>query len=88
MVKQLSQRQLLALQMDKLNDAELQEVLDFINHLESKRLSKSTVSAGEDELVQFLVDAQENRRARQTYEWEVVRRRAERRASPTFRGVG
>jgi hypothetical protein len=36
---------------------------------------------GEDELLATLVDARENRRARQAYEWEIVRRKAERRAA-------
>jgi hypothetical protein len=81
MVKQQSQRQLLALRADNLCDAELQEVLDFITLLESKRRNLGAVPSREDELVALLADAPENRRARQAHEWEVVRRRAERRAS-------
>ena len=81
MAKQISQRQLLALRTDNLSDAELQEVLDFITLLESRRPFRGPTPAREDELVAMLADAQENRRARQAYEWEVVRRRAERRAS-------
>ncbi|MBD0327600.1 MAG: hypothetical protein ICV68_14280, partial [Pyrinomonadaceae bacterium] len=35
----------------------------------------------EDELVALLADAPENRRARQVFEWEAVRRKADRRAA-------
>jgi len=35
----------------------------------------------EDELVALLADSPENKRARQAFEWETVRRRAERRAN-------
>jgi hypothetical protein len=37
--------------------------------------------AWEDEVVALLADAPENRRARQAFEWETVRRRAERKAA-------
>jgi len=35
----------------------------------------------DDEVVMALADAQENRRARQAFEWESVRRKAEKRAA-------
>lgn len=81
MAKQLSQRQLLAVRTDNLSDAELQEVLDFITILESRRLPRTVATTHEDELVSLLANATENRRARQAFEWETVRKRAERRAA-------
>lgn len=81
MAKQLSQRQLLAVRTDNLSDAELQEVLDFITILESRRLPRTVGTAHEDELVSLLANATENRRARQAFEWETVRKQTERRAA-------
>jgi hypothetical protein len=81
MAKRLTERQRLAFKVDALNDAEVCEVLDYISIMESMR--RSTVASGpwDDELVAMLADTRENRRARQAFEWEVVRRRAERRAA-------
>ena len=81
MAKRLTERQLLALKLDVLNDSEVREVLDYISIMETMRRSAMTDGLWEDDLVSTLADAQENRRARQAYEWEAVRRRAERRAS-------
>ena len=49
-----------------------------------RRASAGPPGAWEDDLVALLSDAQENRRARQAFEWEAVRRRAERRAAATL----
>ena len=81
MANHLNQRQFLALKLEAMSEAEVVEVLDYISTMESKRRSKTAASVGDDELMATLVDAQENRRARQAYEWEVVRRKAERRAA-------
>jgi len=81
MANNVNQRQFLALKLDAMSEAELGEVLDYVSALESKRRSKPAPSVGEDELLATLVDARENRRARQAYEWEIVRRKAERRAA-------
>ena len=81
MANNVNQRQFLALKLEAMSEAELGEVLDYISTLESKRRSKMAPSVGEDELLATLVDARENRRARQAYEWEIVRRKAERRAA-------
>jgi len=81
MANNVNQRQFLALKLEAMNEAELGEVLDYVSVLESKRRSKMAPAVGEDELLATLVDARENRRARQAYEWEVVRRKAERRAA-------
>jgi hypothetical protein len=81
MANNVNQRQFLALKLDAMSEAEVGEVLDYISAMESKRRSKTGPSAGDDEVVATLVDAHENRRARQAHEWEAVRRKAERRAS-------
>ena len=81
MANNVNQRQFLALKLEAMSEAEVGEVLDYISAMESKQPPKMAPSVGEDELVATLVDARENRRARQAYEWEVVRRKAERRAA-------
>jgi hypothetical protein len=81
MAKRLTERQRLALKLDSLNDAEVGEVLDYISIMESMRRAKATPGLWEDELVALLADAHENKRAQQAFEWETVRRRAERRAA-------
>ena len=81
MANTLSQRQFLALKLDSLTESEVQEVLDYIAIMESMRRSRTAPSIWEDEVLSVLADARENRRARQAYEWESVRRKAERRAT-------
>ena len=81
MANNVNQRQFLALKLEAMSEAELGEVLDYISTIESKRRSKTAPLVGEDELLATLVDARENRRARQAYEWEIARRKAERRAA-------
>ena len=81
MAKIESQRQFLALKLDALTETEIREVLDYIAIMESMRRSNSAPSVWEDEVLAALADARENRRARQTFEWEAVRRKAERRAA-------
>ena len=81
MAKRITERQRLALKLDSLNDSEVVEVLDYISIMESMRRATQTSGVWDDELVTLLANARENRRAQQAYEWESVRRRAERRAS-------
>jgi hypothetical protein len=81
MGKPVSQRQLLAVKLESLNESEVCEVLDYISTMESSRRTKTTAPAGDDEVLAALADARENRRARQAFEWEVVRRKAEKRAA-------
>ncbi len=75
-----SQRQFLALKLDALTESEVQEVLDYIGVMESMRRSRTVPSIWEDEVLAVLADARGNQRARQAFEWEAVRRKAERRA--------
>jgi hypothetical protein len=72
-----NQRQFLASKLEALSEAEVGEVLDYISVIESSRRSKSVTSAFDDDVVTALADARENRRARQAFEWEAVRRKAE-----------
>lgn len=81
MAKRITERQRLALKLDSLNDAEVNEVLDYIAIMESMRRANSAPGLFEDELISLLADAPENKRARQVFEWEAVRRRADRRAA-------
>ncbi|MCA1555916.1 MAG: hypothetical protein LC747_04420 [Acidobacteria bacterium] len=82
MAKRITERQRLAFKLESLTDTEVKEVLDYISIMESMRRASNTSSAGlwDDELVTLLADARENLRARQAFEWEAVRRRADRRA--------
>ena len=81
MANTANQRQFLALKLEALSESEVGEVLDYISVIESMRRSKSTPFAFDDEVLTALADAPENRRARQAFEWEVVRRNAEKRAA-------
>ncbi len=81
MAKRLTERQRLALKLDSLNDSEVNEVLDYISIMETMRRATAIPGLWEDELVSLLADAPENRRARQVFEWEAVRRKADRRAA-------
>lgn len=81
MGRTVNQRQFLAQKLETLNDAELREVLDYVSTIESMRRSRTVSSAWEDEVLSVLADARENQRARQAFEWEAVRRKAEKRAA-------
>jgi len=81
MANTVSQRQFLALKLEALSESEVGEVLDYISVMESRRRSKAAPLVIDDEVLTALADARENRRARQTFEWEAVRRKAERRAA-------
>ena len=81
MANNVNQRQFLALKLEALSETEVGEVLDYISTIESKKPARIAPSVGEDELLATLVDARENRRARQAFEWEAVRRKAEKRAA-------
>ena len=81
MANTTNQRQFLASKLEALSETEVGEVLDYISTMESSQRAKITSGAFEDEVVISLADAQENRRARQAFEWEAVRRKAEKRAA-------
>jgi hypothetical protein len=81
MANTTNQRQFLASKVEALTETEVGEVLDYISTMESDRKAKITSGTLDDEVVMDLADAQENRRARQAFEWEAVRRKAEKRAA-------
>ena len=81
MANTTNQRQFLASKVEALTETEVGEVLDYISTMESDRRIKTTSGTLDDQVVMDLADAQENRRARQAFEWEAVRRKAEKRAA-------
>ena len=81
MANTTNQRQFLASKVEALTETEVGEVLDYISTMESSRRAKIPSAALDDDVVMALADAQENRRARQAFEWEAVRRKAEKRAA-------
>lgn len=85
MAKRITERQRLALKLEHLSETEVHEVLDYISIMESmRRAAAGMPSNWEDELVALLADSKENERARQAFEWESVRRRAERHAALSY----
>ncbi len=85
MARRINERQRLALKLEHLSETEVHEVLDYISIMESMRKATAAVPSNwDDELVALLSGSVENERARQAFEWESVRRRAERRAALTL----
>jgi hypothetical protein len=68
-------------EIDKLNENETLAVLDYISQLLSQPKSQSKENPKTDELIVSLSDAYENKRARQVFEWERVRRQNIKRAA-------
>lgn len=69
-------------EIDKLNETETLAVVNYISRLLSTRInSKQKENFISDDLIVSLSDAPENRRARQVFEWEKVRRQNTQRAA-------
>ena len=85
MTNPANQRQFLASKLDAMTESEVGEVLDYISAMETNRRPKP-LSVPEDEELSLLAEARENRRARQAFEWEAVRRKAEKRAAAKVGG--
>lgn len=83
MAKRINERERLAFKLDSLTDIEVKEVLEYISIMESMRRASIRPGQWEDELIALLADSLENKRARQTFEWENIRRRSERRSVAT-----
>ncbi len=81
MARRINERQRLVLKLEHLSDTEVHEVLDYISIMESMRKAAAIPSNWDDDLVALLAGSVENERARQAFEWESVRRRAERKAA-------
>ena len=84
MARRITERQRLVLKLEHLTDTEVHEVLDYISIMESMRRAAALPTNWDDELVSLLAGSEENERARQAFEWESVRRRAERKAALTL----
>lgn len=78
-----SNRQLLRFKADTLTESDVAEVLDYISIMESLREQGNSPDLFDDELMNLLADALENRRARVVSEWERIRRRAD-TGAPAF----
>ncbi|HEY8562068.1 MAG TPA: hypothetical protein VIL74_16970 [Pyrinomonadaceae bacterium] len=63
-----------ASELDKLNEHETSAVLDYISEILSTRKRHPIEITPNDDLIVTLSDAYENKRARQVFEWERVRR--------------
>jgi hypothetical protein len=81
MGERTNNRQVLKFKADTLTETEITEVLDYINIMESLREQATKPDLFDDELVNMLADALENRRARVVNEWDRIRRRADHGAS-------
>jgi len=81
MGERITKRQALKRKAETLSDSDVSEVLDYIHIMESLREQASNPDLFDDELMNLLADAVENRRARVVAEWERVRRKAENRAA-------
>ncbi len=79
MVKQTKQN--IAGEINKLNENETLAVVKYISQLLSTRISKQTENSINDDVIASLADAYENKRARQVFEWEKVRRQNVQRAA-------
>jgi len=79
MVKQAEQN--IAGEINKLNENETLAVVNYISQLLSTRISKQTENSTNDDVIVSLSDAYENKRARQVFEWEKVRRQNAQRAA-------
>ena len=88
MTNPANQRQFLASKLEALTESEVGEVLDYISVMELNRraLRAGSASIQDDEMLTDLAAARENRRARQAFEWEAVRRKAEKRAAAKVGG--
>jgi hypothetical protein len=76
----ITNRQALKRKAETLTEAEILEVLDYINIMETMAEQAVKPDLFDDELMNLLVDALENRRARVVTEWDHVRRKADHRA--------
>ncbi len=78
MAKKITERERLAFKLDLLTDTEVKEVLEYISIMESMHKSLVRPRQWEDELIAALAESRENKRARQAFEWESIRRCSDR----------
>jgi hypothetical protein len=68
-------------EIDKLNENETIAVVNYISQLLLSRNYKQSDSQLNDDLIVSLSERPENRRARQVFEWEKIRRQNAQRAA-------
>jgi hypothetical protein len=61
-------------EFNKLNETETRDVITYISRLISARLPTPKEPPPNDDLILSLSNAYENKRARQVFEWEKIRR--------------
>ncbi|MFN0084514.1 MAG: hypothetical protein ACKVX9_03925 [Blastocatellia bacterium] len=77
MSKRMTDREKLLFKLNRLNDNEITDLLTYLSGLERGKREHGKADSVEDELVTMLSASYESRRARQVFEWESVRRKAE-----------
>ena len=89
MSKRLTNREKLLSKLNNLSENEIGEILKYAMALErvgyGDGVAEAIPQTSEDELLTMLSAARENRRARQVFEWESVRRRVEGKGSVHWR---
>jgi len=78
MAERTNDREKLVARISALTDVEVAELLDYVTIMETMRTQVETPGVFEDELISMLVNSRESKRARTVFEWERVRRRADR----------
>lgn len=81
MSRQLTNRDKLSFHLDHLSESEIQEVLDYVSIMETMKREAAQPEVFEDELLTLLSASVENRRARQVYEWDAIRKRSDARVA-------
>jgi hypothetical protein len=89
MSKRLTNREKLLSKLNNFSENEIGELLKHAMTMERVRRQDGVTDAipqtSDDELLMMLSAARENRRARQVFEWESVRRRVEGKGSVHWR---
>ena len=84
MAERTNERERLSAKIRSLTDSEVVELLEYVNIMETMRMQVNSPSLFEDEFIDMLVDSHESRRERTIFEWDRVRRRADRAGGPPF----
>lgn len=82
MSKRMTDREKLLFKLNRLNDSEITDLLTYLSGLERGKRERGKADPVEDELLTMLSSSYESRRARQVFEWESVRRKAEGAGQP------
>lgn len=77
MKNRLSGREKLHAKIEHLTENQIEQLLNYVKSIEKSRSGRYAQDPTEDELLSVLSAEVENIRARQVFEWESTRRRAE-----------